>query len=338
MLAEFGTWWLTQMRSLVPALDLLACRQQDALIIAIDKLSGDETGGGPKISGALLLRHNGAETNLQRLEPDRPLAAPAAPHLETGLRLPAGTVLSRDVLLPIAAARNLQAAIGFEMDRLTPFTAAELYWGVSAVKPDRARGRVSLRLSIVPRNVVEALSRPLAQAGLSPSFIETGTGRIELDGTQPRKRPSARAALPALCAVLFVACVAAPFIRQQMALNEAARAVAALQPQADKAQALRQQLITAAAGQSAIAQARRTGDALQVLATLTNALPDDTWLTDLTLKSGDLTFDGQSTNAAKLIGLLSNVKGLHDPSFTAPVTRTADGKADIFSMHVSVGP
>ncbi len=340
MLAEFSVWWVAQMRSLVPGLGLLANRQQDALIIAIDRMSGDENGGGTKITGVLLLRQNGSETNIRRLDPDRPATAAAtiAPNIETGLRLPAGTMLSRGVLLPIAAARNLRAAIGFEMDRLTPFTAEELYWSLGAVRPDRARGRVSLRLSIVPRKVVEALSQPLAQSGLNPSFIETGTGRIELDGNQPRKRRGLRAALPVLCAVLFVACVAAPFIRQQMALDAAARAIAAVQPQASKALALRQQLVTAAAGQNAIVQARRTGDALQVLATLTNALPDDTWLTDLTLKSGDLTFDGQSANAARLIGLLSNVKGLHDPSFTAPVTRTADGKADIFSMHVSVGP
>ncbi|HYP62712.1 MAG TPA: PilN domain-containing protein, partial [Acidocella sp.] len=74
----------------------------------------------------------------------------------------------------------------------------------------------------------------------------------------------------------------------------------------------------------------------QVLAILTDALPDDTWLSDLTLKNGDLTFDGQSANAAQLIGLLSAVPGLRDPSFTAPVTRTADGKADLFSLHATV--
>jgi general secretion pathway protein L len=54
------------------------------------------------------------------------------------------------------------------------------------------------------------------------------------------------------------------------------------------------------------------------------------------LKSGDLTMDGQSDNAARLIGLLSAVPGLRDPNFTAPVTRTADGRADQFSLHAAV--
>ena len=89
-------------------------------------------------------------------------------------------------------------------------------------------------------------------------------------------------------------------------------------------------------GRAAIAAARRQGDALQILAALTQALPDDTWLADLSLKPGNLTMDGQSADAAKLIALLAAVPGLQDPSFTAPVTRTNDGKADLFSLRVGV--
>ena len=333
ILNEISTWWLGQMRSLWPGNLPRAGNRQDGLLVVIDRLSS----ASHDMAGALLLRRDGLETTLQPLAPDRPVRAITAPHLATGLRLPRGAVLSRDVLLPIAAMRDLQAVLGFEMDRLTPFAADEVYWGVSGITPDRARGRVSLTLSIVLRAPVEALLQTLARLGLTPSFIEIETGRIELAARQPRQR-HLRDALPALCGALFIACLAVPFIRQQMALNAAAQTIAAVQPAADTAQALRQQLVTAAAGRSAITQARRAGDALQVLSILTSAVPDGTWLSDLTLKSGDLSFDGQSANAAQLIGLLSAVPGLRNPSFTAPVTRTADGKADQFSMHVSVGP
>ena len=135
---------------------------------------------------------------------------------------------------------------------------------------------------------------------------------------------------------LALACLAVPLLRQQAALDATAQAIAASAPAAQTALALRHQLATTASGRAAIIQARRTGDALQVLATLTSALPDGTWLSDLALKSGDLTIDGQSTNAARLIGLLSAVPDLRDPNFTAPVTRTADGKADQFSLHAGI--
>jgi general secretion pathway protein L len=333
MFAELTAWWLSQMRSLAPGL-WRGFAQRDALIITIDSMGQDDA----TAAGAIVLRRDGVEISLQPLDLAHPFSGLTAAQLDTCLRLPPGAVLSRDVQLPIEAARDLQAVIGFEMDRLTPFAADEVYWSAADITQDRARGRITLRLSIVLRAPVEALNRALARIGLAPSYIESGMDRIDLDTAHPRQRLIRRGLFPALCGGLALACVAIPFIRQQMALDTAARTIASYRSTTDTAQALRRQLATAAAGHSAIAAARRAGDALQVLATLTSALPDGTWLSDLTFKSGDLSFDGQSTGAAQLIGLLSTVPGLHDPSFTAPVTRTADGKADVFSMHVSVGP
>ena len=186
----------------------------------------------------------------------------------------------------------------------------------------------------MPRAPVAALLDWLARQKLAPGWIEHAQGRIPLNTAAPR--PRRQAALTALCLGLALACLAVPFIRQQIALNQAAALVAERAPAAHVAQHLRAQLEEAASGRAAIAAARRQGDALQILAALTQALPDDTWLADLALKPGNLTMDGQSADAAKLIALLAAVPGLQDPSFTAPVTRTNDGKADLFSLRVGV--
>jgi general secretion pathway protein L len=327
---EAGVWWLDQMRSLVPGRISQAGRQPDALIAAIDR-PGDE---GAAV-GRLLLRLSGRETEIGPLDATRPPPAVAA-RLPVLLRLPPDAVLARDIVLPLAAARSLPTVIGFEMDRLTPFAPDEVFWGTASPKPDHARGRLSLRLFVIPRAQVAGLLRQLTAMRLTPAFIEVPGGRIELAGTRPPARKLLQKALAALCGGLALACLAAPFVRQQIALDAAAREIAAYQPAAHTALGLRQKLDIAASGRAAIMQARRSGDALQVLATLTDALPDGTWLSDLALKSGDLTMDGQSDNAARLIGLLSAVPGLRDPNFTAPVTRTADGRADQFSLHAAV--
>jgi general secretion pathway protein L len=102
--------------------------------------------------------------------------------------------------------------------------------------------------------------------------------------------------------------------------------------------ALRSQLAIVASGNNAIAAAAQAGDTVQILAALTNALPDGTFLTDFTLKSGDLTIDGQSSDAARLISVLSAAPGFHDPSFIAPVTRAINGQADLFSIRATVSP
>ena len=336
MLIEFAEWWVSQMRSLLPAGLLPAATLPDARIIAIEQLDAQ---GRPQ--GAILLRRNGLETAIANLDLEhgavtQPANAPAS--LATGLRLPGLSMLVRDVVLPLAAARNVEAVIGFEMDKLTPFAADELFWGIGSVKPDRANGRLSVQLFFVLRAQLENLLQALRRIGLTPSFIEAegSTGRIDLVAEHRPAKHWKQTALAALCAVLLLGCLASPFLRQQFALDAAARDIAAITPAAQAAQNLRRQLEIAASGQAAIADARRSGDALEVLASLTDALPDDTWLSDLLLKSGDLTFDGRSGNAAALIGRLSAVHGLNNPSFTAPVTRTADGTADEFSMHATV--
>lgn len=333
MLMEFAAWWMDQMRALIPGAVRLGARLPDALIVAIDRFADDAPGG----AGKLLRRQDGVETLLGPLDAGQPPAA-AGKYLETGLRLPRGAVLERDVILPLAAAQDLPAVLGFEMDRLTPFARDEVYWGVAGLQRDHAREKLNLRLCIVLREQVDEVVQRLAGIGLLPSFIEIPGGRIELGRARSPARQYLQIALPALCCLLAIACVAVPFMRQQMALAATANAIAANAPAADVALSLRRQLATAASARAAIAQARRAGDALEVLATVTTALPDGTWLSDLSLKSGDLTFDGQSADAAQLIGLLSAVPRLRNPNFTAPVTRTPDGKADLFSLDAQVTP
>ncbi len=300
MLAEFIAWWSAQMRALLPGQARGGIRRPDALIIAIDQLGEDQP------QGALLLRRNGRESWL------RPLTRQngAMPPLPVFLHLPEGVVLSRDVSLPLAAGRDLRAVLGFEMDRLTPFGAEELFWGVSSITPDRARERLSLRLSIVPRAAVEALLAGLARLNLVPDFIETAGGRIALGAAPQGRRLRPRDGWIGLCVLLALGCITTPFLRQQAALNAAAAEIAARAPAAQRAETLRRQLAIASSSRMAIAKARQSGDALQVLAALTGALPDGTWLSDLSLKGGDLSMDGESNDAAKLIALLAAVPGL----------------------------
>lgn len=335
VVGEIAAWWLAQMRSLLPEALRRGDHGQDALLIAIDRLDTGTISHEPP-TGTFWLRERGRETMFGTLAPQA--TAPATTRrFGVGLRLPPETVLTREVVLPLAAARQLPMVMHFEMDRLTPFAADEVYWSVSGVTPDRARGRVRLQLAFALRAPVERLCQALARQQLFPSFIEAPNGRIALNTAAPSLH-LLPAALPLLCGVLAVACLASPFLRQQSALNAVAQVIAQQQPAAQIALRLRSRLSTAAFGRSAIADAQRGGDAMQVLAALTDALPDGTWLDDLTLKSGTLSLDGQSSDAAALIGRFSAAPGLRDPSFTAPVTRTADGRSDQFSLQAAVAP
>jgi general secretion pathway protein L len=326
MIAAFGWWWFDMMGSLVRDLIRPFGGARGELIVAIDAAVRGANG---RVTGTILLRRDGRETPVQALDAPRQ----KLPKLPIGLRLPRGSMLSRQVVLPMAAGRDARALIGFELERLTPFTASEVLWDISRPVIDRVREKLNLNLSLVPREAAAAPIQALTQAGLNPSFIISEVGRIHLAVPLPAPLKALRTGLAGLCVVLACVALALPFWRQQAALADVARAIAADAPADGVAQALRRQLATAAAGRAAIARAQRDGGALPVLATLTNVLPDGTWISDLTLNAGDLTIDGQSTDAAALISLLSAAPGLHDPAFTAPITRTTDGTAELFALH-----
>jgi general secretion pathway protein L len=335
MLAEIFPWWVRQMRDLLASLRPARPAAPDAVIIALDNLRLEPS---LSASGAIFVRRDGKETLTQLLDFSRDLATTTLPALPAGLRLPPGMVLTREVALPLAAERDLASVMRFEMDRLTPFTSDQVFWTTTPVT--RLPGPAGLRLNllIVLRRPVEALAEALGRLNLRPGFIESPAGRIDLAAWRARPRNRLRLALYGLCGALALANLLVPLLRQQLALQDAAAQLAAQAPIRHEALALRQNLATAAAGAAALQAASTEGDALHSLAALTQALPDGTSLNDLNLQGSDLTFDGQSTNAAGLIAILAAAPGFLNPAFTAPVTRAYGGDFDLFSIHATVVP
>ena len=87
-----------------------------------------------------------------------------------------------------------------------------------------------------------------------------------------------------------------------------------------------------------IATARnQVGSPLQSIALLTEMLPDDTHLSQLTIRQRKLSITGRSAGAARLISALAGSPLLQNPSFAAPVIRAETNGAETFSIRVEVG-
>ena len=263
MLEEFAAWYLAQWRDLIP-----------------ERWRGAGEGGAPVLLAEpdrldapgrfrVTLREDGRERLVGALEPGIAPATllggrPRPPTLL--LRLPAAQpVLSRDVTLPLAAERDLAAVLGFEMDRLTPFAAAELRWGYAVTRRDRAAGRLMLRLSLVPRDAVERALAALGSLGLRADALEGldadgARRRIPLahDGEGRLRREHALAiGAWAVVGALALLVIALPFLRQDLALSAAAHRIAALRPAMRQADAIRARIEAATAGADVLAAASR---------------------------------------------------------------------------------
>ena len=88
----------------------------------------------------------------------------------------------------------------------------------------------------------------------------------------------------------------------------------------------------------ALATARgQVGAPLQYIALLTDVLADDTYLTTISLKQRKLAISGHSAAAARLIGAMAANPLIHDPAFTAPVTRDETNGGEAFSIRAELG-
>ena len=344
IIRDFLAWWTQQLAELLPdQLRRPDPAQADALLVEPD---GALDATPPSVS--LLLRKRGQVSRLGRftLDGNGAMSAQRAASLAGGklpvrLHLPEGLLLEKHLSLPLAAERELARVIAFEMDRETPFTAEEVYWDGTVEQRDRANGRLRLRLSLVPKAPVLALIAALQDAGLAPTALDAAlspgqTRPIAVADTARRSAAISAGTLPlaaAACAVLAVAAVTVPFIRQSIELGQVEQRIAELQPKVDEAEALRRRIEGSGAGGDVLANERsRIGNVLKVLSAATQVLPDDTHLTDFTMRQRKLSLVGQSAAAAKLIGALSQEATFCNPAFVGTVTRMEGAKMDVFTI------
>jgi hypothetical protein len=129
-----------------------------------------------------------------------------------------------------------------------------------------------------------------------------GTPRLT-DLLAPSRRHRATLAFAwGLVRTLAVVAAVMPIITLSQASNAVEARIAELQPQIAAVESLRRRVAGGSAGSSVIAAERgRVGHAVQVLATTTDLIPDETVLSDLSLHQGKLSISGQSATAPRLI-------------------------------------
>ncbi len=348
MIRELALWWSQQMLELLP--DRLVRRDDTpaAALIATD--CRDATG---RSVLELTLRRARTETVVGRFTLDDAgirlaRAALASRHLPRTIvfRPREECLLEQNVVLPLAAEQELARVLRFEMDRWTPFTAAELFWTWSVERRDRRRARLDVHLYMVPRAAVREATDALQRMAASPTVLQASPsdgslrsiGLGDADGRSDRLRRRMLTAAAGLCACLGVIAVALPIVRQSLARSEVDARIEALKPRVAVAEALRQRVLRETSGTDALARSRARGrDVLRILATITDALPDDTYLLGLVLNPETLRIDGRSAGAARLITALTASPMLHNPRFAAPVMRNDDG-IDVFSIQADIGP
>ena len=88
------------------------------------------------------------------------------------LVLAADAVLLQTIHLPVAAARNLSAVVGYELDRYTPFEADRLYF--VARQERRTPTQLQVTLVAILRERLDQILSDCAALGLQPHRVDVG--------------------------------------------------------------------------------------------------------------------------------------------------------------------
>ena len=242
-------------------------------------------------------------------------------------------VLALPVELPAAVEGNLDQALRFQLDQISPFRAEQVVFDHRIERRDQAHNRIEVTLRIVPNEVLEPLLARARAFGAVVHAVDTLAGddppRPEGFNLLPEsRRPRyvhARARFNLLLGVGLVVALGL-VMAQTVILRE--RTVAGLQEQADELRVearrvmqLQQQFEETLQAANFLAEKRAAQPAaIELLDEITEILPNDIWLQQFQLQGQDLRIQGQADGSQRVIGLLDESALFDSPEITGAIS------------------
>jgi general secretion pathway protein L len=340
-LGRVWRWWMGELQALLPRrLQRAVPRAPAAALLHVSEGAWRFSDGEGRLAG-FTVDPGLADKDLAR---DMLAAAPGFSLKRLVVVLPEGQVLQRRVELPLAAERQLLAAVALQVDRLTPFKFETVRMAVRPVDRDAVDGTVSAACVFMPRNVGDSIEMRLEGLGLAVERFDIagadgapqGFSLVTPDvASQPAAAPWGKLGLVAMVVgAWWVAGLVRESAREQEVAAWQAR-VEALRPLAGRSVALRARLDGLA--QPATLAASHRGDAvLSVLEALTAILPDTARLTEFDQEGGRVRIAGVAQEAAGLIPLLEASPRFRDARFLSQVMRVAETNTDRFEIGITL--
>ena len=347
----FFHWWGNQLLTLVPARvrdwlihpreRLILSMQQDSVTLA---LSGKQH---LQQFGAFSLDETGRKRRRGLFEED-----PSLNEAEVVLRLSPHHVLRRVFALPAAAAENLDQVVAFEMDRLTPFKADQVYYQARPVQKNAGSDQIDVELVLVLRDTLDEILDRLSAWGLMPEVVDIKPDDDEdVDQSEvrynllpqnmrPRRSHWVKALnifLGGMLALLVLLIVSMPIWFDRQWMLELQEQVETAERTAKEVQSLKKDVDRRMHESVFVFEKKQQAPILiDVLDELSRIIPDKTWLTSLQYKDRRIQIQGQSPSASALIEIIEASPGFQQTRFVSPVTRDRKTKLERFQIATDV--
>lgn len=328
-LPRFFTWWGNELAALLPA----RWRGQfgGGLAWHVLEREGDDwvlrRAGDPLV---LARWHRQLDAASQQAALNDALRGVDREDLRIALCLSPAEALRARLTLPLAARDNLQQIGAYEMDRQTPFHVEQVRYDVRELKALAPVGRFAAEMVVVPRTTLDPLVAQLTASGLQVDAVDVAAGADRLganllpaEQAPRRQHPRQRLnfALGASAIVLLVLSLLQLLHNRESALDQMRSEVEGMRADAQQVGTLRQQLMDNAGAAGFLAERKaRTVSALAVLQDISQRLPTTAWLERLSIdNSGQVGFQGQSPQAARLVDALKGSPVITDANFQGTI-------------------
>jgi general secretion pathway protein L len=344
-------WWIGELAALVPARlrERLAATGNTLVVFlgADDAKLCLQTRQETKVLGRIDLRAD--------REPQQALTAilrrhglardVAAGRASACLRLPADRALRTAIELPLAADGNLDEVVSFELDRHTPFRSERAAFSYRILERDVAGQRLRLALTVVPRPVIDEALGLAARLRLEVDRIDVADGsgaagsgnllrsRTPISGTRSYDRTLVRV-LSATALVLALIALYLPVYKEQRTAAALEQKFEAVKKSAAMAAALQKEIDALRKDDLFLVDRKRNRPTVSnLLAETTRILPDNAWLSEWQLASGEMQITGYAGSASSLIELLEKSRTFHNTTFQSPVVQ--DSRTGRERFHIS---
>ena len=343
---EAWRWWIGELAACVPsALRHRFAGSRGRLLLVVDA-AGDnlieETGDGRRPLGRIDVDAPTGRQIVTRLPRAR-----QGEHRPIAIRLDAGHALRTTASLPLAAERNLAQVIGFEFERLVPFKQSEVYFAYRVTARDKAAQSIGVELTIVPHAELAKIVAALSDLGFRAAEIQVAGAADETPAIIPfanenrvaRSRSGRRInlALGAIAVLLAVACIAIPLWRDRATIDSLDAQIANAHQQAEASAALQKQIDAESRDQRFLIDRKQASPTVtELLATLTQLLPDDTYLTELEVKGDEVRLVGFTGSATALLAAIAKSPSFRDASFESSITHDTKTNRERFDIGAHI--
>jgi general secretion pathway protein L len=365
-ISHFWRWWTAELAPLVPAAPRGALQRRRARPV-IEFADGEAVFWRPELVegtlrlvriGAVALTGDAAATQAARS------AVAALGEVPTGTKAPAPyvvvalaprQVLRKEMTLPMAVEENLTRTLAYDLDRHTPFRADQVYFDAAVVGRDLTRKTIRVDWVAALRSVVDGARRTAEEWGAAvvavvPGPASSSPPRVNLLPPEARARrmrwrqwqvwlPTALVALGALAVVLV------PLVQKREYAITLLRETEQARAQAEVADGVRREFERMQSDYNdVLARKYAYPSAVQIVDDVTRALPDDTWITQLEIKTTtkgkdvqrDLFLRGESANGSKLISMLEDTHRFEQAGLRSPTTKLQPGPGEVFDLGAQV--